>query len=237
MKPSLRSLRQLARMAWDRSFCRPHPQLEKFGGESEWHIRRDLLRNGALVISGGVGNDISFELSLATCFGAEVHLYDPTPTGRTTMGKIFDLPSAVKFYPVGLAGSDGPVSFCPPADEAEGSWTEQGRHSAEVSGRKTIFPCRSIGSLCREARRSPVLVKLDIEGSEYEVIREMIRSGVRPDMLAVEFHYSRSGRSRIDALRCLLSLFFAGYRLQHKRMTDYLFVRKSAPGKPASTES
>lgn len=225
----MRYLRQHARVAWDRLFSRPHPRLEKFGGESEWHIRSDLLPKGALVISGGVGNDISFELALVKRFEVQVDLYDPTPTARKTMDKIPDLSPAVKFSPCGLAGSDGPIFFHPPDDEAEGSWTEKARDPAPVPARGTAFPCRSIGSLCREARRSPALVKLDIEGSEYGVIREMIRSGVRPAMLAVEFHHFLPGFSRLDTLRCVVRLLVSGYRLQHKHMTDYLFVLADAP--------
>jgi len=53
-------------------------------------------------------------------------------------------------------------------------------------------------------------------------------------MIAVEFHHFLPGFSRIHTLASVARLHLAGYRIQHKSMTDYLFVRKSCPAGPAA---
>jgi len=47
-----------------------------YGG---WTIALNLLSSDSLVISAGVGNDVSFDLALIRRFGLQVHGYDPSP--------------------------------------------------------------------------------------------------------------------------------------------------------------
>ena len=71
------------------------------------------------------------------------------------------------------------------------------------------------------------LLKMDIEGAEYDVISDMMESGILPDQLLIEFHHrfenikSAKTRESIELLRSF------GYLLFYisDSGTDYGFVR------------
>lgn len=221
-------LRDKARRIWDSFFCRAHPGIQIVGGDAAWWIRTDLLTPGCLVLSGGAGNEVSFELELVCHHGCRVWLYDPSPTAVHHMGRKTKPHQDLFFFPTALGEADGNLVLAPPRNQEEGSWRISPLRGKDPEAGAKKFPARAVGSLARENSLVPSLVKLDIEGSEYGVLREMMASGIRPPAIAVEFHHFLDGFSRWDTLRAVLLLWRHGYRIEHKRMTDYLFVRHDA---------
>ena len=57
------------------------------------------------------------------------------------------------------------------------------------------------------------LLKIDIEGFEYEVIEQMIAAGTLPKCLLVEFHHLMFGIGVEPTLRSVELLAKAGYRI------------------------
>lgn len=189
-------LRDKARRIWDSLFCRAHPGIQTVGGDAAWWIRKDLLTPGCLILSGGGGKDISFEWELASHHACQVWLFDPSPTAVRLLGETPLLPSGLFFFQSGLSEADGDLFLLPPADEGEGSWRVFPTAWTGPKAEAKKFPARAVGSLVRENSLIPTLVKLDIEGSEYGVLREMMASGIRPPAIAVEFHHFLDGFSR-----------------------------------------
>ena len=75
------------------------------------------------------------------------------------------------------------------------------------------------------------LLKVDIEGAEYEVLRSMLAAGVRPEQLLVEFDQINQPLSPlfwVELVRVLRELRDAGYRLVHRERSNYVFVLNSA---------
>ncbi len=219
----LRSIRQLLRRVWDRSWSRPHPALASLGGASPWFVRTDLIRPGATVISGGAGKDISFELELARRFDCRIHLFDPSPTGARTLGDPANRHERLIFHPLGLSRDAGTVEFAAPVDPTEGSF-----RLAEglIGGGSEQFACVSVSRFVRErGLQDLTLLKLDIEGFEYGVIDDVLEAGLRFDQICVEYHHFMPHVTWSQTRRSLRALQAAGYRLQHKTMCDYLFVR------------
>ncbi len=72
------------------------------------------------------------------------------------------------------------------------------------------------------------ILKMDIEGAEYDVIDDIYKSGIRPRQLLVEFHHRFPGlgvRKTIKAATCLRSM---GYRLFSISATneEFSFIRE-----------
>lgn len=226
MNPWQRRLRSWLRRSLDGLWCDRHPAIERVGGDSAWHVRADLLRPGAVVIAAGAGRDVSFELELARRFGCRVFLFDPSPTGLETMALPENRHPLLEFIPQGLAEKSGRVSFRRPADEREGSFS-----AADVASAAEVvsFDCVSLSDFLRQRGLESVdLFKLDIEGFEYGVLRDVLASGVRPRQICVEFHDFLPGIKRRQTWGAISALRRAGWRIFHKERCDFSFVRQEA---------
>src|SRR5437660_1619055 len=76
-----------------------------YGG---WVVSTSLLRYTAqpIVMSFGVGDDISFDLELIRRYQAKVFAFDPTPKAIAWVSHQ-RIPDAMKVFEVGLADIDG----------------------------------------------------------------------------------------------------------------------------------
>lgn len=207
----------------DAPFCSSGRDMRPFGKDNVWTIFVEAWKpsDSLVVYSGGVGKDISTELELCSNFDCVIYLYDPSPTGISTMRDLEYTPANLAFSPQGLAGFEGSVSFAPPDLLLEGSY-----QVAEESRSDLLdFPCVRLSDEIRRHGHSRVhLLKLDIEGFEYEVLADVLSSGVQVDQICVEFHHFLAARHKGDTDRALRQLVDLGYVLMHKSRYDYTFV-------------
>lgn len=209
----LRRLKRLARAGLRRDLvyrietrCRTERYGSDYGG---WEVRPDLLAPGAVVYSLGVGEDVSFDLALIAAFDVEVWAFDPTP--RSVEWVVSQaLPERFHFLPYAVLDRDGDARLFAPRDPTHVSHTV-----VESAGGAPIeVPARRLSTIMEEnGHRHLDLLKMDIEGAEYAVLADMLRSNVRPTQLVVEFHHRildlGVGRTR-EAVR---SLRTHGYRV------------------------
>lgn len=208
---------------YDSLFCEDWPEISKVGSGSSWHISTAGLNMESVVYSAGVGLDISFERELVERFGVVVELFDPSPTGIKTMQKPENSVHGINFHPVGLAGSSGTVQFATPKDPREGSYTITTREESSVN-----FRCYDLRDLMWQRGHYKVdLLKVDIEGFEYEVIDSIIQNKLDVRQICVEYHHFMKGIGLLKTLRSILKLKSAGYRLIYKTRFDYTFLHVS----------
>jgi FkbM family methyltransferase len=216
MNTFARRARRFARLSFDALFC-TDGKVTPVGKENVWHIDTGRFGRAPVVLSAGVGKDISFEKELVQYYGARVLLLDPSPTGARTMQNPENQVAGVEFLPVGLAGADGTRSFAAPINPDEGSF-RLGDSSAE----RVVFECRSLSSLAGErGLRAIDILKIDIEGFEYEVIEDLARSAIPVGQICVEFHHHMPGIPVTRTLRALRTLHRAGFRVIHKSSSDW----------------
>ncbi|HEY0913151.1 MAG TPA: FkbM family methyltransferase, partial [Bradyrhizobium sp.] len=75
------------------------------------------------------------------------------------------------------------------------------------------------------------LLKIDIEGFEYEVIDSMLRSGPAVDQICVEIHTNRVIDIRqtiFSAMGLILRLYRSGYRIIYNDNMDFTFAHRRA---------
>jgi len=190
-----------------------------YGG---WWIEPDLLGSDSTVYSVGIGEDISFDLALIDMVGCTVHAFDPTPRSLRWL-KSQVLPKEFVIHPYGIADHDGKAPFYPPANR---EWVS---HS--------IFPIpNSVGPVVPvDFKRFPTvmqllkhdrldLLKMDIEGAEYGVLKEILRESLAVKQIAVELHaVSASDTSPLSMVH-LLEVH--GYTEFYREGTNHLFVRE-----------
>lgn len=161
-----------------------------------------LITSGLTIFSFGVGEDISFEEKCAE-MGAKCVLFDPTPRSIEFMrGKPFE------FYPYGLSNKCDLVRFYYPKDPTHVSCS-----IGNLQGTQDYFVGEVIDwDAVLDIYGMPELLKLDIEGEEYNVIDDMT---FFPKYLMVEFHGEH--KAYIDRLMLI-------YDKMYKNGNDYLFI-------------
>lgn len=166
-----------------------------------------LPPHSPLVYSFGLGEDISFDLAMIAAYGATVHGFDPTPT-KADWGRQTDLPNTFHFHEIGLAGRDGTASFGAPTIIGGDDFTMlRGEVANAVS-----FPVARLETLMQNLGHSDLdLLKMDIEGAEYEALTDILNSSIRPTQLLIEFHYLNIPNGLKLVIDAVHALQHAGY--------------------------
>ena len=69
------------------------------------------------------------------------------------------------------------------------------------------------------------VLKLDVEGFEFDILSSFLGSSISCSQLLVEFHYGRgTGHSFFEYVVVMLRLRLAGYRLVHRVKADHTFL-------------
>lgn len=207
-----------------------------YGG---WIIPAGSIGPDSVCYLVGAGEDVSFDLGLAAQYGCTVDIFDPTPRAvahveglignlknglrtacATSPGGFYpDYPPALaerlRLHPVGIWNEDTSLRFFAPQNEAHVSHSLVNLQQSE---RYIEVPVRRLSGMMAELGHHKIdLLKLDIEGAEYQVIRSLLDEGLNIGALCIEFDESAANHldtrylQRIEeSLRALLD---AGYRV------------------------
>lgn len=180
-----------------------------YGG---WWIRTDVLGPASIVYSAGIGRDITFDLSLIQRYSLTVHAFDPTRKCRDWL-RSQQLPAKFVFTGIGLADYDGRGSFVlrsrPDWDNYELNVPSIGAFESEE-----LPVARVVTLMNRFGHDHLDILKLDIEGSEYDVLNDILASNLDIRQLLIEFHYDRQRIDQLTRLRTTLeAIGHAGYIL------------------------
>jgi FkbM family methyltransferase len=212
------TLRSYLRAYPEWSFAPPRVQmkcrLEKFGTEyGGYWLDSSMMDPGAVVYSLGIGEDISFDLSLIERFGVEVHAFDPTPKVKKWL-VAQSLPPQFHFHATGIAGHDGEEMFYVPPRE---DWVSHSVFQARQYGRESVrFPVMRLSTVMeRQGHRRIDVLKMDIEGAEYAVIEEIVREKIPVSQLLVEFHHRLSSVGTEKTRTAIAQLEKCGMKISH----------------------
>ncbi len=202
----------------------PRGDLRRLGSrDCGWIVPTTLLGPGSVCYCAGAGEDISFDLELARDLGCEVFVFDPTPRARTYVEGLVRGGAPVTFLPVGIWVSDGVSRFYAPRDPRHVS------HSLVNLQRTTDHfdaEVRTISSLMRGSGHPALaLLKLDIEGPEHAVLRDVIDAKVVVDVICVEFDQPVPLSTVLGTIKRMQG---AGFEVCSSHWMDFTFVRRGA---------
>jgi len=161
---------------------------ERFGSEyGGWEVACEYLNKDSIVYSFGVGEDASFDMALIEKYGLTIHAFDPTPRSIEWVKKQ-NFPPNFVMHTYGIANFDGKASFYPPENPEHVSHTILRR--VETQNNAITVPVKSLSTIMREFGHNHIdVLKMDVEGAEYNVIEDMKQSSIRPKQILVEFHH------------------------------------------------
>jgi FkbM family methyltransferase len=153
-----------------------------YGG---WPLPDGELDGSSICYLAGLGEDASFDLTLINDFGCEVHAFDPVPEAVAYGKKVEAEEPKFHFHPFGLWSSDTTLRFHDNPNEGYVS-----RSATDMHGTSNYveFDVRSVPSLLAEYGHDHIdLLKLSVEGSEYELIDAILADQPPVRVLCVEF--------------------------------------------------
>lgn len=153
-----------------------------YGG---WSIPADMLGGDSVCYLAGLGEDASFDLSLIERFGCTVHAFDPVPEAASYAQTVSAREPRFHFHSCGLWSSDGALRFY---DNAEPGFVSRSATNMHETGSYTEAQVRAVDSLMSELGHERIdLLKLSVEGSEYEIAGDVLAKQLPVGVLCVEF--------------------------------------------------
>ena len=157
--------------------------------ECNWFIPKDFLTKNSIVYCFGAGENISFEVDLANLYTCRVNIFDPTPRAsaffhnRHQHYQIINN-DCLNFFCMGLSDRSGEYKFYLPKNK------EYVSHSLEpISGDFIMANFKTLSRIMWYLDDTEIdLLKIDIEGTEYKVLKQIIESDLEVKCIAVEFH-------------------------------------------------
>jgi FkbM family methyltransferase len=175
-----------------------------------WCVCPQNLSASSVVYSFGVGEDISFDLALIERFGLQVKAFDPTPRSMEWL-QSQTVPLEFAFHAYGVAGFDGNCAFLPPENPAHVSHSMVARESSRPAIEVAVH---RLGTIMKILGHEHIdLLKMDIEGAEYEVLADMLTCGIAVKQLLVEFHHRWPQIGIEKTKQAIHALNAAGYRI------------------------
>ena len=168
------------------------------------------LNDQSTVYSFGVGKDITFDLSLIQKYGLNVYAFDPTPDSIQWLEKQ-KLPEKFHSFEYGISNFNGKMKFYPPENPEYVSFSvikrDNGRQYIEVH-------CRTLKTIMNELGHGSIdILKMDIEGSEYDIIDDIIHNSISVGQICVEFHHRFDSVGFERTLSAINALKEKGYQI------------------------
>jgi len=185
------------------------------------------------LVDAGLGVDISFPTAFLAQFGGQVIGIDPNPHsiryceanqpgGMTILQRAFwhqagqhmtfHMPRPPEQLPKGADGVSGSLL-------RSHNYTGDDMVDVETT---------SFDQVLHDAGRNECdILKLDIEGAEYEVLSDLCRSGTirKARQVMIEFHHHCTSHPLSDTLNAAAAIEANGFKLIHTENRNYIFRR------------
>ncbi|MFQ3334549.1 MAG: FkbM family methyltransferase [Woeseiaceae bacterium] len=181
----------------------------------EWEFSLECLNENGIVYSLGVGDSIEFDLEIIKHSNAFVFAFDPTPYAMKWIEQQ-STPERLKFYPWAVSGKDGEFIMAQrvnhKGNKSQVMWAEllPNEYSDEVIS----VPSYTISSIMRKLDHHKIdLMKVDVEGTEYEIINHLLENKIWPKQLLIEFHHRFKSKDKAMTQTAIEELQKVGYKI------------------------
>lgn len=181
----------------------------EYGG---FYINDTLLDPESIVYSFGIGQDISFDLEVINNHKCKVYGFDPTPKSISWV-KEQQFPENFIFEGIGIGKVTETANFNLPKNEnfVSGSLYE---HEDVNPNNHVLVQLETLPYIANKLRHKTIdVLKMDIEGAEYDIIDNVLNSNIPIKQILLEIHarFFKNGKEKTELL--LEKLRKNGYKL------------------------
>lgn len=188
-----------------------------------------------------LGGNAGFYALLANRFiqGGRVYSFEPSPAAQAVFqqhvkrNSRFIHNNNIRLLPYALSDSEKQVEFSNDSIQQDGNTYITGSPVFSNAGDFLTIPCYSVDGLLQLKYDKPDVIKIDVEGAEYDVLKGAINTlqQYKPNILLATHDCHLPGVKD----KCLQLLQQLGYRLQHTGshnkqlagLDDYIAVHES----------
>lgn len=141
----------------------------------------------SVVYSVGIGQDISFDRAIHRAWGCRVYGFDPTPKSKRWFERQSDV-DFMDFHAIGLGTYTGTATFHLPESEKATSGSLNASVQSTLT-RPIEVQLSTLKDLMMQLGHNRLdVLKIDIEGAEYEVLPALLADGIEIGQILIEFH-------------------------------------------------
>ncbi len=184
----LKQLFQKVPRIWPKVHLLTESHGSNYGG---WCIYPLPINRTSIIYSFGIGKDLSFDLSLVKTYGVEIYAFDPTPESIMWV-EAQKVPQELHVFDYGVADFDGKAFLNSPNNPQHISHTLL--NNVYNLGDRVEVQVYRLETIMKQLGHDHIdLLKMDIEGSEYDVLDDIQESKIQINQLLVEFHHNFPG--------------------------------------------
>lgn len=189
-----------------------------------WVVDPRPLDRNSVVYSVGIGDNIAWDLAMVERFGCTVFAFDPTPRSVAWLAEQ-SLPADFVHRAVAVAAADGPLPFAAPQRPRDVNFRPLAPATRAAAG--FTAPAERLATIAAGLGHARIdVLKLDIEGGEYDVLADLLASGPPVGQLLVEFHHGEAGIPFARTQAAIAAVRARGYRILDvsRRGLEFSFV-------------
>lgn len=197
-------------------------RLERLGSDwGGWTIPVEELGHRPVCYCAGAGGDVSFDLELLRRYDATVRCIDPSAVFGEAAQQAAGHAPTFAFRQAALASADGSIEMFVSSDPLSSTASSENIYR---TNRRFVVEACSLTTLMADWGDDHIdLLKLDIEGSEYEVLESVSPTVLGVRVLCIEFHHTSSSSRALRILEALRP----DYRIVHRsQRSDVTLLRR-----------
>jgi FkbM family methyltransferase len=188
----------------------------KIDGDKNLRLEYPLNPNSIVVDIGGYEGDWTAEISAR--YDCVIYILEPVKSFYTNIQNRFKNNSKIKIFPFGLGANDEELDIAVMSESSSVFRDKNQRHQDTLKQRIVL---KGINSFIRDNNISTIdLMKINIEGGEYDLLESLIASGFIRNIqnVQVQFHdFVENAETRMNDLKNKLSE-------THELTYEYVFV-------------
>ena len=181
-----------------------------YGG---FYVNTNELNENSIIYSVGIGEDISFDSDIISKFNCKVFAFDPTPKSISWVkNNVLGSNKNFIFHEYGISAKSGFFDFYLPKNTNHVSGSIVKNNNVDISN-SIKLEFRTISQVIKELEHDKVdILKIDIEGEEYEVLKSILIENIDISQIVVEFHPNLIKNGRAKTKNIIKTLNKSGYK-------------------------
>jgi len=192
------------------------------------YIYKDTFGTSSVVVDVGCADDPDFSIHMIDKYGLKAYGVDPTKKHEPALTRLEErFQGKFKHVPLAVSAMDGSITFHESVDNTSGSILAE--HSNIMKDEVNSYDVESVTlkSLIERIDKSDVdLIKLDLEGAEYELLNSVKKEDLAPfRQIYVEFHHHCTNHTIGETEKIVNAIENFGFTSFSLDDHNYLFFR------------